>query len=74
MNLGMHFYIAQMPMQTKLHNYLHWIEEIVIFVICLHMLPLSDWVDGEQFKLDVGWSMIIIIATHIAIVYIWLIL
>ena len=75
MNLIMHIYIAQRPMQTRLHNWLHWTEETVILAVCLHMLPLTDWIaDDEQFKLDIGWSIIIIIATHIALVYIWLLL
>lgn len=38
------------------------------------MLCLTDWIQGEQFKLDIGWSMCIILATHIALVYLWMIL
>lgn len=71
MNMAMTFYIGSKPMQTRMTNLLHFLEELVIMACCTHMVVymLSD---DDLVDLGYGWSMIIIMNLHFLIVCLWI--
>lgn len=70
-NLGMHFYIGLKPMQSKVMNWLHFLEEQVILACCAHMVVFM-MSDDEEVDIGYGWSMIIIMNLHFLVVSIYM--
>ena len=67
----MHLYIGVKPMQTKMMNWLHFLEETIISACCLHMLCFM-WADDFDVQMGYGWSMIVIMNLHFLAVCLWM--
>ena len=59
LSLVTNIYIGNtMAFKEKLDNRLENINETFVFAISLHLLFFTEWLDDDNLKLKLGWSMI----------------
>ena len=47
------------PLDRLFRNNIDVINEILVYVITMHMLLFTDFIDDEGLKFNIGWSMLI---------------
>ena len=66
-NLMISIYIGSKPFMGKLLNRLAVMEEVFIQLLYCHMMFFTDWVPSKTTQSIFGWSMISILAVHLAL-------